>query len=77
MFELGRVDVCLESSTMAGCVALPREGHLEMLCRTFSHLKKYHNVQMAFDPHKPSINDNDFERNDLSRSEFSFAIKKE
>ena len=32
---------------------------------------------MAFDPYKPSINDNDFERNDLSCSEFSFAIKKE
>ena len=62
---------------MASCVALPREGHLEMLYRIFAHLKKHHNAEMAFDPSKPSINNNDFERKDWSYSEFSSAIKKE
>ena len=75
--ELGRVDICLEASMMASCVALPREGHLEMLYRMFAHLKKYHNTEMVFDPSKPSINNDDFERKDWSCSEFSSTIKKE
>ena len=75
--ELGRVDIFLEASMMASCVALPHEGHLEMLYRMFAHLKKYHNTEMVFDPSKPSINNDDFERKDWSCSEFSSTIKKE
>ena len=75
--ELGRIDICLEVSMMSSCVALSREGHLEMLYRIFAHLKKYHNTEMVFDPSKPIINKNDFERKDWSCSEFSSEIKKE
>ena len=62
---------------MASYVALPREGHLEMLYRIFAHLKKYHNTEIVFDPSKPNINNNDFERKDWICSEFSSSIKKE
>ena len=62
---------------MASFVALPRECHLEIFYRTFAHLKKYHNVEMFFDPSKPSINNNDFERKEWSCSEFSSTINKE
>ena len=62
---------------MASHVALPREGYLEMLYRIFAHLKKHRNVEMGFDPSKPSIKNNVFERKDWSCSEFSSTIKKE
>ena len=62
---------------MASCVDFLREGHLEMLLRTFAHLKKHHNAEMAFDASKPSINNNDFERKDWSCSECNSLIKKE
>jgi hypothetical protein len=73
--ELGRIDICLEVSMMASCVALPRDGQLEMLYRIFAHLKKYHNTEMVFDPSVPDINKNDFEKRDWSCSEFSSIIK--
>ena len=75
--ELVRVHVHLEASMMASCASLPRGGHLEILHRTFSHLKKHHVTEMVFGPSKPSINNNDFERKDWSCSEFSSSIKKD
>ena len=33
---------------MASCVALPREGHLEMLRRVFSLIKNNHNAEILF-----------------------------
>ena len=73
--ELGRVDITLEVSMMASCVALPRTGHIDMVYRIFAHLQKYHNTEMVFDPTVPNINEADFERKDWSSSEFSSAIK--
>ena len=62
---------------MVSCATLTREGHLEMLHRMLAHLKKCHNTEMALDPSKPSVSNNDFERKDWSCSEFSSTIKKE
>ena len=67
--------IFLEASIMSSCVALSREDHLEMLYRIFTHLKKYHNTEIGFDPSEPIINKNDFERKDWSCSEFSSEIK--
>ena len=45
--ELGRVDICLETSMMSSHLALPREGHLAQLFHMFAYLKKYHNTEMV------------------------------
>jgi len=57
-------------------IALPREGHLEQLCRIFGYLKKYHNTELVFDPSDPVINMQDFERQDWSSSEFGHLESK-
>ena len=62
--EVARFDAYIEASMMASCTNLPHEGHLEMICRIFSHLKKNHSAEIVFDPSKTSINNNDFERKD-------------
>ena len=60
---------------IASCVALPRDGQLEVLYRIFAHLKKYYNTEMVFDLSMPDINENNFEKRDWSCSEFSSIIK--
>ena len=54
--ELGRVDICLEVLMVSSHLALPREGHLSQVLQIFSHLQKYHNSEMVFDPSDPVIN---------------------
>ena len=39
MVELGRTDIITEVSELASQLALPREGHLEAVFRTYSYLK--------------------------------------
>lgn len=46
--EMGRVDICLETSVMSSCLALPREDHLRKLFQIFSYLKTHTN------PHLPN-----------------------
>ena len=58
--ELGRVDVCLEVSMMSSHLALPRKGHMEQVMQIFGYLKKYHNVELVFDPSDPIVNEQDF-----------------
>ena len=70
MVELGRVDICIELSTMYSNLALPREGCLEQLYHIFAHIKKYYNTEMMFDPTVPEINESYFERKDWTASEF-------
>ena len=60
---------------MSSCIALSREGYLEMFYSIFAHLEKHHNTEMTFDPSKPIINKNDFERKAWSCSEFISKIK--
>ena len=68
--ELGRVDVCLETSMMSSHLALPREGHLESVFQIFAYLKKHHNTEMVFDPSDPVIDEDEFEKQDWTSSEF-------
>jgi hypothetical protein len=55
--ELGRVDICLEIYMMSSHVALPREGHLVRVFHIFTHLKKYHNTEVVYDPSDPVIDE--------------------
>ena len=53
MVELGRIDIYLEVSMLSSHLALPRRGHLDQEFHIFSHLQKYHNSELAFDPSEP------------------------
>lgn len=68
--ELGRVDICLETSMMASHLALPREGHLAQVFHMFDYLKRHHNAEMVFDPSDPVIDESLFERRDWTSTEF-------
>jgi len=75
--ELGRVDICLETSMMSSHLALPREGHLAQLFHVFAYLKKYHNTEMVFDPSDPAIDESEFQLRDWTSSEFGHVQGKE
>ena len=64
MIELGRVDMITEVNTMAGFLAMPREGHLDNVFHMFAYLKIKHNSRMVFDPSYPEIDMNDFKECD-------------
>ena len=68
--ELGRVDICLETSIMSSFMAMPREGHLEQVLHMFAYLKKYHNAEMVFDPSVPHIDELKYQVKDWASSEF-------
>ena len=68
--ELGRIDICLETSILSSQLALPCKGHLEQVFHMFAHLKKYHNAELVFDPTVPEIDMAKFEERDWSSSEF-------
>ena len=75
--ELGHVDVCLEVSMMSSHLALPRKGHMEQVMQIFGYLKKYHNMELVFDPSNPTINEQDFEKKDWTSSEFGHVKGRE
>ena len=75
MVELGRIDICLETSMMSSHIVLPREGHLEQVHHIFSYLKKYHNTELVFDPSEPEIEGSMFERRDWASSEFGHVLE--
>ena len=60
--ELGRVDILLEASLMSTYMAMPREGHLQMLYRMFAYLKT-NSRKLGFDPRHPCINEKRFKPN--------------
>ena len=62
--ELGRIDINVEASLMASCMALPRQGHLDQLFHIFAYLKNKHNTEMVFDPSEPDIDYKLFEKQD-------------
>jgi hypothetical protein len=62
--ELGRVDICLETLTMWSFMAMPRAGHLIQVLHMFAYLKKYHNLEMVFDPSIPTIDGMKFQVRD-------------
>ena len=68
--ELGRADVCMETSAMASMMALPREGHLKTLLHMFAFLKIKHNGVMVFDPTEPDIDETKFRKEDWSAAPY-------
>ena len=75
--ELGRIDICLEVSTLSPQMALPCEGHLNQALHMFAYLKKYHNVEMTFDPSVPQVDASKFQCGDWSSTEFDPDIEEE
>ena len=51
-------------------LSLPREGHLKQVFHMFSYLKKYHNLELVFDPSDPMIDEAEFKKKDWTSSEF-------
>ena len=68
--ELGRADICMETSAMASMMALPREGHLRVLFHMFAFLKTKHNGVMVFDPTEPDIDEDQFRLEDWSATSY-------
>lgn len=68
--ELGRADICMETSAMASMMALPRQGHLKVLFHMFSFLKTKHNGVMVFDPTVPNIDESKFPNEDWSATAY-------
>ncbi len=77
MVELGRVDICIETSLMSSHMALPRKGHLEQLYHMFAYLKAHHNSEMVFDPSDVAIDLTKFEKQDWSSSVYGTDLKEE
>jgi hypothetical protein len=75
--ELGRIDICLETSMLSSHLALPREGHLAQTFHVFAYLRKYHNTEMVFDPSDPVVNEAASDRQDWTSSEFSHLTGEE
>ena len=50
--ELGRIDLCKVAGTLARFSAMPREGHLTAVLRTFAYCKKHISSRIVFDHFK-------------------------
>ena len=48
--ELSRIDICYKVSVLSQHLALPRQGHLEMVYHIFAYLNKHENSKIVFDP---------------------------
>ena len=68
--ELGRIDICMETSAMASMMALPRQGHLKVLFHMFAFLKQRHNGVMVFDPTEPDIDLTKFPNEDWTATAY-------
>ena len=68
--ELGRIDICMETSAMASMMANPRVGHLNAVLHTFAFLKNKHNGVMVFDPSEPDIDESQFRKEDWSATAY-------
>ena len=77
MVELGRIDICLETSMMSSHLALPREGHLQQVLQTHGHLKRNHNTETVCDPSHTAIDESLFQRQDWASSEFGDTLRED
>ena len=64
MVELGQVDIATEVSLLSSHVALPREGHLEIIFHLYAYLKQKDNSQLALDPTYPQVDMRSFRKAD-------------
>ena len=55
---------------------LPREEHLNHLCRVHTFLNKHHNAELALDLSDPAVDYIAFEQRDWTSSEFGYALNK-
>ena len=77
MVELVRVDIFLEFSMMQSNLALPRKVNLHQVLNIFSHLQKYYDTDLLYDPIYPCIDESSFELHDFTFSEFGHIQGKE
>ena len=55
--ELGPTDIAVQSSLMAPCMDMPKQGNIDQLYHEFAFLKKKHNSEMVFDPNDSDVDD--------------------
>ena len=48
--KLSRIDICYKVSVLSQHLALPRQGHLEMVYHIFAYQNKHENLKIIFDP---------------------------
>ena len=60
MVEICTFDIITEVSIMASQMAIPREGHLEVVLNMFAFFCQKHNSRISFDLTYPTINMSDF-----------------
>ena len=53
--ELGRIDICTETSMLAAFSAAPRVGHLEAVFHMYAYLKLHGRSRMLFDSSVPNL----------------------
>jgi len=74
--EIGRFDIYTETSMLSQHLALPREGHLEMVYQIFSYLKQKPHSKLVFDPKEPNVDDSVFPA-DSNWSDFYGEVEEE
>ena len=62
--DIGRLDILLELSLISSQLVLPRVGHLQAVYRVFGYLKQVPNRNLYFDPRKPMISEDRFQKFD-------------
>ena len=63
-FNIGRVYILLEVSLLSSQLALQRVGHLQVVYRVFGYLKQVPKSNLYFDPRKPMISEDRFQKFD-------------
>jgi histone deacetylase 1/2 len=60
MCEIGRLDICTETSMLSSFSAMPRKGHMEAVLHIMGYLKLHSNSRLMFDPLKPDVSNDGF-----------------
>ena len=60
IFELGRIDINVESSMFSLYLVIPQEENFQEILHVFAYIKKHMNTEMVFDPSEPDIHMNFF-----------------
>ena len=64
--EMGRMEICMEVSSLSSYIAMPRDGHMQQVLHIFAYLKINHNARIVFDHTYLEIDDETFEEKDWS-----------